>query len=397
MTRRSFPFLLGTAALVVLTTQLAACDRQPVRAEAPLRMVKLITPSTTAAGDYRFVAQVRQAQRADLSFENGGRVAGVMVDVGDTVRRGQVLATLDPEPAHLQILQAEAQVRSTAGQLQERRDQLRQQQAMHADGAASKLTLDAAQLAVTMADAAHSSATAALELAARAQRVSVLRAPYAGRIKARLAQPGALAAAGQAMLQIEGDSHPQVVADLPAALLPASLKPGAVVTARSAEQTDTNDATNTTNTSNTTNTTNTTNIIRLTLRSLADHIDAGGTVQAIFDLQPEPGPGHASLRSGAALSIAIDSGAKQVATLPLTAVAHGAKSGTGHVFVFHHTGNVLERRSVVLGRQRGDNIEVTEGLQPGEQVAGAGTAFLIDHQRVVPYQSASTLAAGEQP
>ena len=388
MTRRSFPFLLGTAALVVLTTQLAACDRQPVRAEAPLRMVKLITPSTTAAGNYSFVALVRQAQRADLSFENGGRVAGVMVDVGDTVRRGQVLATLDPEPAHLQILQAEAQVRSTAGQLQERRDQLRQQQAMHADGATSKLTLDAAQLAVTMADAAHSSATAALELAARAQRVGVLRAPYAGRIKARLAQPGALAAAGQAMLQIEGDSHPQVVADLPAALLPASLKPGAVVTARSAEQTDTNDATNTINP---------TNIIRLTLRSLADHIDAGGTVQAIFDLQPEPGPGHASLRSGAALSIAIDSGAKQVATLPLTAVAQGAKSGTGHVFVFHHTGNVLERRSVVLGRQRGDSIEVTEGLQPGEQVAGAGTAFLIDHQRVVPYQSASTLAAGEQP
>ena len=396
MTRRSFPFLLGTAALVVLTTQLAACDRQPVRAEAPLRMVKLITPSTTAAGDYRFVALVRQAQRADLSFENGGRVAGVMVDVGDTVRRGQVLATLDPEPAHLQILQAEAQVRSTAGQLQERRDQLRQQQAMHADGATSKLTLDAAQLAVTMADAAHSSATAALQLAARAQRVSVLRAPYAGRIKARLAQPGALAAAGQAVLQIEGDSHPQVVADLPAALLPASLKPGAVVTARNAEQTDTNDATNTINTTNT-NTINPTNIISLTLRSLADHIDAGGTVQAIFDLQPEPGPGHASLRSGAALSIAIDSGAKQVATLPLTAVAQGAKSGTGHVFVFHHTGNVLERRSVVLGRQRGDSIEVTEGLQPGEQVAGAGTAFLIDHQRVVPYQAASTLAAGEQP
>lgn len=388
MTRRSFPFLLGTAALVALTTQLAACDRQPVRAEAPLRMVKLITPSTTAAGDYRFVALVRQAQRADLSFENGGRVAGVMVDVGDTVRRGQVLATLDPEPAHLQILQAEAQVRSTAGQLQDRRDQLRQQQAMHADGATSKLTLDAAQLAVTMADAAHSAATAALELAARAQRVSVLRAPYAGRIKARLAQPGVLAAAGQAVLQIEGDSHPQVVADLPAALLPASLKPGAVVSARSAEQTDAADATDTTNTTNT---------IRLTLRSLADHIDAGGTVQAIFDLQPEPVSGQAPPRSGAALSIAIDSGAPQVATLPLTAVAQGAKSGTGHVFVFHHTGNVLERRAVVLGRQRGDSIEISQGLQPGEQVAGAGTAFLIDHQRVVPYQSASTLAAGDQP
>lgn len=385
MTRRSFPFLLGTAALVVLTTQLAACDRQPARPDAPLRMVKLITASTnatTAAGDYRFVALVRQAQRADLSFENGGRLAGVLVEVGDTVRPGQVLATLDPEPAHLQRLQAEAQVRSSAGQLQERRDQLRQQQAMHADGATSTLTLDAAQLAVTMADAAHSSASAALQLAARAQRVTVLRAPYAGRIKARLAEPGALAAAGQAVLQIEGEGHPQVVADLPAALLPASLKPGAVVSARSTDQADASVASNP---------------VRLTLRSLADHIDVGGTVQAIFDLQPEPGPGHASLRSGAALSITIDSGAPQVATLPLTAVAQGAKPGSGHVFVFHRNGNVLERRPVALGLQRGDRIEVTEGLQPGEEVAGAGTAFLIDHQRVVPYQSASTLAAGEQP
>ena len=376
MTFRSLPMLLGAAALA---TQLAACDRQPVRAEAPLRMVKLITTSTTAAADYRFVALVRQARRADLSFENGGKLAGVMVDVGDTVRRGQVLATLDPEPAHLQVLQAEAQVRSTAGQLQERRDQLRQQQAMHADGATSKLTLDAAQLAVTMADAAHSSANAALQLASRAQRQGVLRAPYAGRIKARLAEPGALAASGQAVLQIEGDSHLQVVADLPAALLPASLKPGAVVVARGADQatagSDAADA------------------IKLTLRSLADHIDAGGTVQAIFDLQP----GQTPRRSGEALSIAIASGAPQIATLPLTAVAQSTKAGTGHVFVYHRTGNVLERRAVVLGRQRGDSIDVTQGLQAGEEVAGAGTAFLIDRQRVVPYHSASALATGEQP
>lgn len=376
MKQLSLPLLLGAAALA---TQLAACDRQPSAPETPLRVVKLITPSTTAAGDYRFVALVRQAQRADLSFENGGRIAGVMVDVGDTVRPGQVLAKLDPEPAHLQILQAEAQVRSAAGQLQERRDQLRQQQAMHADGATSKLTLDAAQLAVTMAEAAHSSATAALQMTERAQRQSILRAPYAGRIKARLAEPGSLSAAGQAVLQIEGDGHLQVVADLPAALLPPTLKLGAVVTARGVDQTDA------------------TGTIRLTLRSLADHIDAGGTVQAIFDLKPEQGPAQAPPRSGAALSIAIDSGSPQVATLPLTAVAHGVTPGTGHVFVYHRNGTVLERRPVVLGRQRGNSIEITQGLQPGEQVAGAGTAFLIDHQRVVPYQSASTLATGEQP
>ncbi|KQQ44644.1 hypothetical protein ASF61_21165 [Duganella sp. Leaf126] len=379
MTRTSLPLLLKVALLAALSTQLAACNRRPARPEAPLRMVKLVTASAAAGGDYRFVALVRQAQRADLSFESGGRLAGVMVDVGDTVRRGQVLAALDPEPAHLQVLQAQAQVRSAAGQLQERRDQLRQQQAMYADGAAAKLTLDAAQLAVTMADAAHGAACAALQLAERAQRQGVLRAPYAGRIRTRLAEPGALAAAGQTVLQIEGDGPPQVVADLPAALLPASLKPGAVLTARSADQPDASPP------------------VRLALRSLASHLDAGGTVQAIFDLQPGPQAGQAPLRSGAALSLAIDAGAPPMTSVPLTAVALGAKAGAGHVFVFHRNGNVLERRPVVLGRQYGERIEIRQGLRPGEEVAGAGTAFLTDHQRVAPYQSASTLNAGEQP
>ncbi|MET0268190.1 MAG: efflux RND transporter periplasmic adaptor subunit [Duganella sp.] len=372
MTLPSLPVVLGAAALA---TQLVACNRQAASHEAPLRMVKLVAPGTAVTGDYRFVAVVRQAQRADLSFESSGRLASITVDVGDTVKRGQVLATIDAEPARLQLVQAEAQVRSTAGQLQERRDQLRQQQAMHADGASSALTLDAAQVALTVAEAAHSTAAAALQLAARAQRLSVLRAPYDGRIKARLAEPGALAGAGQAVLQIEGGGHTQVVADLPAGLIPPSLKPGATVTA------------------SVTDVQPTVATIKLTLRSLADHIDGGGTLQAIFDLQP----GQAPRRSGEALSITIASGSPPALTLPLAAVAQGAVAGTGHVFVYHRSGNVLERRPVVLGRQRGDTIEIAQGLHAAEQVAGAGTAFLIDHQRVLPYQAESRLAAGEKP
>lgn len=379
MTLRSLIIVLGGMALAI---QLVACDSSSARYEAPLRMVKLITPSTAVASDYRFVALVRQAQRTDLSFETGGRLASMVVDVGDTVKRGQVLATIDAESARLQVLQADAQLRSTAGQLQARRDQLRQQQAMHADGASATLTLNAAQVALTVAEAANSSAAAALQLAARAQRMSVIRAPYDGRIKARLAEPGALAAAGQTVLQIEGSGHIQVVADLPVALIPSTLKPGSLVSAR-ADPRLFGAATEA----------NAPAPLKLTLRSLADHIDGGGTTQAIFDLQP----GQAPRRSGEALLISIASDATQILTLPLTAVAHGTVAGTGHVFVYHRSSNLLERRPVMLGRQRGDDIEVAQGLRAAEQVVGAGTAFLIDHQRVVPYPAASKLVAGEKP
>ncbi len=363
--------------ILLLLTQLAACDRPQPRYVEPLRTVKLITADADAAGAYRFVGLVRQRQRAELSFENGGRLASVLAEVGDPVRRGQLLATIDPEPALLQVRQADARLRAMDGQLRERRDQYRQQQAMHDDGATSALTLNAAKVALEAAEAEREAAATALQMARRAQRNLEIRAPFDGRVTARPLEPGALAGAGQVVLGMEGNGSPQVVAALPASWLPSSLKVGAVLAARPAAQPGQERQ----------------EAVQLTLRSLADRVEAGGTVLAIFDVMP----GQAPRRSGEALSISIPSGAAGTLTLPLTAVAQGAAAGAGHVFVYHPAGKLLERRPVELGKQLDDRVEILEGLQAAEQVAGAGTAFLIDHQRILPYQASSTLARKEAP
>ena len=77
--------------------------------------VKTITASyQTVVKDVAFTGNTESVQSADLSFEVSGTVKNLFVAVGDTVRQGQELATIDPESASLQIAKAEADKASAA-------------------------------------------------------------------------------------------------------------------------------------------------------------------------------------------------------------------------------------------------------------------------------------------
>jgi cobalt-zinc-cadmium efflux system membrane fusion protein len=63
------------------------------------------------------------------------------------------------------------------------------------------------------------------------------------------------------------------------------------------------------------------------------------------------------------------SSAEPVTQVPITAV----QEHEGQTFVFLHNGeDRFERRNVVTGRRSGEFVEITSGLQPGEQVATRG-------------------------
>ncbi|WP_267120704.1 efflux RND transporter periplasmic adaptor subunit, partial [Xanthomonas sacchari] len=195
------PTLLLSLCLPLAVLALSGCGREAAPpADAP-RAVKLETVGSDAARDStRYLAHVRQQQRADLGFEGGGRIAAIAVDVGDRVRAGQVLARLDPEPNNLRLQQAEAGVGIAAADMQQQQTQLAQQQAMFDDGAASAATLTAAKSAFAAAQAKVRSAQSDLALARRAVRQSELRAPFDGSVVARLQQPDSLVSAGQPVL-----------------------------------------------------------------------------------------------------------------------------------------------------------------------------------------------------
>ncbi|WAC71919.1 efflux RND transporter periplasmic adaptor subunit [Roseateles sp. SL47] len=363
--------------LAVAATVLAGCGRANVAPPAAPRTVKLETAGIGAASsDTRFIAMVRQEQRADLAFEQGGRIAAIAVEVGDRVRQGQVLARLDPAPMLLKLRQAEAQLRAAAAQWRVRDSQCRQQQAMFDDGATSRATLTAAESALDAAAAQRQMAEADLTLARRTLHQSEIRAPFDGSVVARLAQPQGDAAAGQILLQLEGLGRPQAVAVLPGDIA-SRLQPGALVRARRAGAAEP---------------------FSMRLRGVSSRLDGGGSAQVILDFQ---GAANA-LRSGDSLSLdlidapaGVPAGAQAGAlTVPLSAVIADARGVNAAVFVYQQAAGRVTRRPVTLGPMAGERFVISAGLKPGEQIVTAGAAFLSDGQAVQPLPVASRLADG---
>jgi len=348
------------AALFACAAMLAAC--QPHTAAPPaVRAVKLDAPAAGTDDGVRFIATVRRQQRAELSFEQGGRLAEVMVDVGERVRKGQVLARLDTEPARLKLRQAEASVAAATAQLRERDNQLRQQRAMFDDGAASQATLTAATAALQAAQAQLDAAQSDRDLAARALRTTELRAPFDGRIVARLLQPDAQAAPAQAVLQLDGDHGAQALAALPADAA-ARLHPGDRIDARDGAG----------------------NAFALRVRGIAARLEHGITASVLFDLDT-PAP---DVRGDESLQLTLPAAGTPALTVPLSALLLTRQGDAAAVYVYDAGLGAVRRREVRLGAVRGERVEVRAGLRADERVVAAGAAFLADGQKVTPMRAA---------
>ncbi|MBS2019689.1 MAG: efflux RND transporter periplasmic adaptor subunit [Deltaproteobacteria bacterium] len=140
---------------------------------------------------------VRLKSEADLSFKVGGVIAAIAVEEGATVKRGQVLARLDPTEVESSLRQAkEASVKAE-------RDLARVQR-LFDSGALPAASLDDAR---TGAEVARAAVTAASFNASR----STIVAPDDGRIDRRLAEAGEVAAPGRPIFHMSGRSRGAVV------------------------------------------------------------------------------------------------------------------------------------------------------------------------------------------
>lgn len=207
MTTRFFRIrtpLLAVAGAALTGLTASACGHDaPQRTAEPLPAVSVtVTPAWASAADHSFTARVEAEQSANVATRMSGTLTTVAVQVGQRVAEGDVLARLDDTDVRARITAAEAQV-ALAEQTHGRISRLA------ADGAASQQELDqiTAQLAAARAGLTEAQAQAAY--------VEV-RAPFAGVVTARMADPGDLALPGHPIVVLEGQAGLKVVADLPA-------------------------------------------------------------------------------------------------------------------------------------------------------------------------------------
>ncbi|MFN1548623.1 efflux RND transporter periplasmic adaptor subunit [Vibrio natriegens] len=103
--------LVGAVMTISLSGLLTGCNKAISEPSEPLiKPVKLLAvKDLTVADSDAFLAQIDATHRAQLSFQVGGEVEQLLVRMGHDVKKGDVLATLDPKDLQLALNSAQAQ------------------------------------------------------------------------------------------------------------------------------------------------------------------------------------------------------------------------------------------------------------------------------------------------
>ena len=351
----------------LLSALLCACSPEATPTAVTPRPVKV---ERVASADTHpaqtFVGTLRAAQRAELGFESGGRIAAIKVDVGERVRAGQVLALLDARVAQQHLLKAEAEHAAASAAFSERAAQLSRLQDLEREQIVAAAQVDNVKAQRDAAFGQQQVASAALALARRELAQTEIRAPFAGQIVARLAQAHGDVAPGQAVLHIEAPGALEAIVALPDAIA-ARMRAGerGRIVAGDAYYP-----------------------VRLT--HLSARADNGAQVPAIFRIEGTP----SGLRSGLAVAVELPGAARQTMSLPVSALLPGAQAGDGQVFVLDSTRERVKLRRVRYATTLGGDgrIALLDGLSASEWVVVAGAPFLTDGQPATRFVAATRLA-----
>lgn len=320
----------------------------------------------------------------------GYRLVEILVEVGDTVEKGQVLARLSREVLETQLAQNTASAAKARAAIAQQRAALDQTLAQETEAAAaverarqlrksgtvSQETLDERERAVKVASAQVAAAREALaaaeaeEVFVKAQRDEIevrlkrtdVRAPAAGVVLARTARLGAIALSARAepLFRIAQDGAIDLDAEVPEDAMPrmrAGLR--AEVTPAGFEAP-----------------------LAGTVRLVSAEVDKStrlGRVKIALPADPR-------LKPGAYGRGVIGLGGRSGLSLPQSAVMFDAAGA----YVLRVEDGTVSRRPVTVALKSGGRVLVTGGLSAGEQVVARAGGFLRDGDRVNPVESAAS-------
>lgn len=297
----------------------------------------------------------------------GLRLVEVAVQVGERVRRGQLLArlqsdTLTAERAATQAALAEAEAVLAQARLEAERDR-----ALQAGGALSAQQLQQTLTAETTARTRVQALKARLQADEVRLAQTRLLAPDDGLISARLATVGAVAQPGQELFRLIRQGRIEWRAELSGADM-ARLSPGTAVRLTPAG-TDT--------------------VLEGRVRQIAPTVDPATRQGLVYvDLTPGAAASPAA-RPGMLARGEFQLGGSEALTLPQGAVL--LREGFSIVMRIEADARVREVK-VRTGRRVGDRVEILEGLDAQARVVAQGAGFLGDGDRVKVVGTASGAA-----
>jgi membrane fusion protein (multidrug efflux system) len=199
LVHRAASLLMGACSLLGVTSLVACGERKSEGIDSVMREgvygdaipVETLALAPRSFED-RFEASgvIEAEDEATVSSEIPGRILRVHREIGDAVRRGAVLVTLDSAEIEARIKRIEAQLAKTHTQLEWARKDLARQEKLFATQVAAERAFDDATRLVDTSEDEVAAADADLELARVELARSIIASPITGHVARRHVSPG---------------------------------------------------------------------------------------------------------------------------------------------------------------------------------------------------------------
>ncbi len=204
--------LISVAALLWLT----GCNEVPVEeAEVLPRPVLYMVAEPQAFIDQGFTGTVEPRFSTDLAFRVLGNLTARAVNVGDLVRHGEVVASIDPSALDLNVQSARAALASAEAQLASAAASEERNAALLKSGNIAQANYDAVRQMRDSAAAGLEKAQADYRKALDQRDFAQLQSDFDGVVSAVYAEVGQVVSAGQPVLQVARSDIRDVVVDVP--------------------------------------------------------------------------------------------------------------------------------------------------------------------------------------
>lgn len=360
---RSQSFASGAIGALVLMLVLSACQKEEKAAAIVIRPVRTVTVAMQEGGErVSLTGEIQPRYQADIGFRVNGKVLERPVDVGTQVKKGDLLARLDPqqhrqdfEVAKSEVAVAEAEV--TRSQAQEYR-----QRELLKNGFTTQVAYDQAIKTFKTAQARVDAARARQVQASENLGYTDLKADNDGVITAVGADAGQVVSAGQMVVRLAQPGEREAV---------FNIAEGAFKNAQKDPTVEVNLVSNPE--------------IKAAgkVRYVSPQADPTTRTYTVRISLPDAPP---QMRLGANVvgSVILNQG--QSVTLPGSALFQ--KDGNPAVWLVDKDGTV-QLKPITVQRYQDDSVIVGDGLKQGDVVVTAGIQKLLPGQKVRVVQASA--------
>jgi HlyD family secretion protein len=338
----------------------------PAVAKAALTVTAVQPSNSSLALKLAANGNVAAWQEASIGAEaNGLRLTQVLVNVGDTVKKGQLLATFAGDSVQADVAQAKASLMEAQANALDAAGNAERARTLQNTGALSTQQINQYLTAEKTAAARVQAAQATLNAQGVRTQNTQVRAPDNGVISARGATVGAVVGAGAELFRMIRGGRLEWRAEVTSNEL-TSVKPGskAAITAASGAQ------------------------VEGTVRTIAPTLDAATRNALVYvDL-----PANAGIKAGMFAKGEFALGAADAMTLPQQALV--LRDGFTYAMRVEPSNKVVQVK-LETGRRVGDAVEIKQGAKASDRFVASGASFLADGDtvKIVDAKSAAATTA----